>query len=111
MFIVAQFAFAFLSLMVPGAELVSCAHPFELGSTQSESESNSETTDRSSAEVDARLPRSRRAPSLLSRMFVRDIAVPAPADTSLSARRFIYYSRIVFSFAQPSAFRNLPIII
>jgi hypothetical protein len=111
MLVLAQFVVALLSFAAPGAALVSCAQPFETASTHGESESNSETTERSIAEDDARLTRTRKAPSRLCKIFVKTISVPTPAGTHLSARKFGTFSRTDFSPSQPSFFRNLPLII
>ena len=110
-FVLAQFTFVFLTLATPGPELVSCVQPFEQVSTEPESEPNSESTDRSIADADARLSRPRKAPSRLSKIFVKTISIPTPADTILIAKKSGSFSRTDFSPTQPSVFRNLPLII
>ena len=110
-FVVAQFTFVFLSFAAPGPELVSCAQPFETASTQGESESNSETTDRSIADADARVSRPRRAPSRSFNIFATAIPVPTQAFTALNTKSLLYFSRTALPPTHPSVFRNSPLII
>ena len=110
MLVLAQFVVALLSFTAPGTALVSGAQPIEQD-TRSESESDSETRERSMAETDARHSRPRKAPSRLSKIFVKTISAPTPAGTHLSANKFGSFSRTGFAPSQPSVFRNIPLII
>ena len=111
MLVLAQFVVALLSFAASGPELVFCAQPFETASTQGESESNSETTDRSIADADARLTRTRRAPSRPFNIFATAIPVPTHAFTALNTKSLLYFSRTALPPTHPSVFRNSPLII
>ena len=110
-FVLAQFIFVFLSLAAPGPALVSCVQPFEAASAQGESESNSETTDRSIADADARLSRPRRAPSRSFNIFAHAIPVSTPVFTASNTKSLFYFSRTLLPPTHPSVFRNSPLII
>ncbi len=109
MLVLAQFVVALLSF-APGTALVSCAQPIEQD-TPSETESNSETTERSIAETDARLSRPRRAPSRSFNIFSYAIPVSTHVFTALNKKSLLYFSRFLLPPTHPSVFRNFPLII
>jgi len=110
MLVLAQFVVVLLSFAAPGPALVSSAQPIEQD-TPSASESNSETTERSMAETDARLSRPRRAPSRLFNVFAYAIPVSTHVFTALNTKSLLYFSRSLLPPTHLSVSRNSPLII